>query len=96
MTIKQTKTVYISDRNQEFFLDEMQFSHLLNAHAHHRKQIQTLEGIVQGQDHPSGYCLNKLSDLKLTLSALEYEIANRREDNEPDNEKKYGRYDCGY
>jgi hypothetical protein len=41
------KPAYLSDRGDLFQVDEMEPTHLLNAIAHHRKQMQTLDHILE-------------------------------------------------
>ena len=55
MGLKLRKFVYVSDRGQEFEVDEMATSHLLNALNHHHTQLHTVANCInrrkeQGKD----------------------------------------------
>jgi len=85
--IRETKTVYVSDRNQEFFLDQMETSHLLNAIAHHRKQMETITWIIEESRHSTPwitlrmahqtFLIERESKLRYTIAQLAQELASR-------------------
>ena len=47
MGLFNRKPVYISDRGDTYTVEEMEASHLLNAINHHRKQIDTIDWILE-------------------------------------------------
>lgn len=87
MAIKRTRTVYVSDRNQEFFLEEMQFSHLLNAYAHHQKQLKVLEEMTSND-----FIAQRKSALEETLNVLKHEICTRNPQDDEVKETHRGYY----
>ena len=60
MAIFNRKPIYISDRGDQYQLEEMEPTHLMNAINHHRKQVDTID-----------WCLETLADLT-DLSNLHY------------------------
>jgi len=79
--------VYVSDRGQEFQLEDMQPTHLLNAIDHHRKQIATLDWILEqtGNDNEKNQMLHlRRISLCTTVEALVKELRTR--DPDEDNE----------
>ena len=76
---KQVQVTYTTDRGIEMELAEMESSHLLNAIAHHRNQVETIKfakGVVR-----EGTDLNNLdnrqADLEDTIEMLCAELASR-------------------
>ena len=78
MGIQKTKTLYISDRGDEFVLEEMQYSHLLNVYNHHTTQLNTLKTIIEKELPSANMAIHqRVVDMKETLKALQYEIVVR-------------------
>ena len=82
MGLKKRQFVYVSDRGQEFEIDEMQSSHLLNAINHHHTQFHTVEMIKARLDPETKLQLGanldeRLGELGNTISELMMELANR-------------------
>lgn len=74
MAIKRRMEVtYVTDRGIEMQLSDMEDAHIINAIAHHKKQIQVLE------ESPvkSTSILFRISALNDTVASLYYELADR-------------------
>lgn len=88
MGIKKRKFVYESDRGQEFEIDEMASSHLMNAINHHENQFQVVFGILKGGEYDPLHQRNleaRMQELQSTINALSQELASRH----PDNDEEY-------
>lgn len=84
MGLFNRQPVYISDRGDEFQLDEMAPSHLLNAINHHRTQINTLDWVIDqcgGPDADKNQLLHlRRISLHSTVEALVKELRTRDPD----------------
>lgn len=77
------KPIYVSDRGDEYQLDEMEPTHLLNAINHHRKQIDTIDWILEqtGTDADKNQMLHlRRISLHSTVEALIKELRKRDPD----------------
>lgn len=75
--------IYVSDRGDEFQLEDMAPSHLLNAINHHKTQIETLDWILEqtGTDAEKNQMLHlRRISLHTTVEALVKELRNRDPD----------------
>lgn len=75
--------IYVSDRGDEFQLENMEPSHLLNAINHHKTQIETLDWILEqtGTDAEKNQMLHlRRISLHTTVEALVKELRNRDPD----------------
>ena len=97
--LKRRNFVYVSDRGQEFEIEEMQSSHLMNAIHHHQKQYRVVNDILTGGNYAVGQMENlqeRMEALGETIITLEQELASRSlEDDskrEVDNGNTYHRY----
>lgn len=87
MGLRTRKFVYISDRGQEFEINEMGSSHLLNAINHHGKQVVVVkEAIEYARDPDDRFRLeqdqvrnlmDRQEGLEETIHELLTELANR-------------------
>lgn len=77
MGIKQRNFVYISDGGQEFELDDMTPSHLLNAIGHHRRQLDTVKFVLENFDFPNHALCVRAEALEQTIRALAEELYTR-------------------
>lgn len=84
MGLFNRKPVYVSDRGDEYQVDEMEPSHLLNAIHHHRKQINTIDWILEqtgGTDAEKNQMLHlRRISLHTTVEALVKELRTRDPD----------------
>lgn len=74
------KPIYISDRGEEFQLEEMEPSHLLNVIKHHRAQINTVDWAMDQLDKDKTDFTNlhyRRINLYNTIEALLQELATR-------------------
>jgi hypothetical protein len=83
MGLFNRKPVYISDRGDSFNVEDMESSHLLNAINHHRKQIGTIDWILEMGDLDSDK--NQMLHLRRislfdTIEALIKELRTRDPD----------------
>ena len=81
------KPVYISDRGDEFQVDEMESSHLLNAINHHRTQISTIDWIMESLSKDKNDFTNlhlRRINLHTTVEALVKELLTRDPDQDHD------------
>ena len=78
MGIKIRKFVYVSDRGDQYELDEMEPSHLINAIAHHQKQHDALVRVMDkyGLTTSNNLCI-RLEDLDRTVHELVSELMTR-------------------
>lgn len=86
MGIQTSKTVYKSDRGQEFELETMQSSHILNVMRLHNDQYRTLCAVIQ--DNP-GLADNanlkaRAEGLENTLEGLIGELSRRHPNDDLD------------
>ena len=80
MGLKRRQFVYVSDRNQEFEIDEMQSSHLMNAIHHHQKQWQVCENLCCSLSKESYLFANvaeRQAAIEDTINELQGELASR-------------------
>lgn len=80
--------IYVSDRGDEFQLEDMAPSHLLNAIRHHKDQINTLDWILDqtGTDAEKNQMLHlRRISLHTTVEALVKELRNRDPDLDHEN-----------
>lgn len=83
MGLFNRKPIYVSDRGDEYQLDEMEPTHLLNAINHHRKQIDTIDWILEqtGTDADKNQMLHlRRISLHSTVEALIKELRKRDPD----------------
>lgn len=83
MGLFNRKPIYVSDRGDEYQVEEMEPSHLLNAINHHRKQIDTIDWILSQSD--SDAKRNQMLHLRrislfTTVEALVKELRTRDPD----------------
>jgi len=74
------KPIYVSDRGEEFQLEEMEPSHLLNVIKHHRAQINTVDWVMDQLDKDKTDFTNlhyRRINLYNTIEALLQELATR-------------------
>lgn len=76
MGLKKRQFVYVSDRGQEFEIDEMQSSHLLNAINHHNTQWCTIEEMLNANGANTNLRERQV-ELENTIAELQTELANR-------------------
>lgn len=76
--------LYITDRGDEFQINEMEPSHLLNAINHHRTQVDTVDWILENSKESED--LNNLHRRRInlynTVEALVKELKSRDPDND--------------
>ena len=83
MGLFNRKPIYISDRGDQYTVEEMESSHLLNAINHHRTQIATIDWILDLGDPDSRK--NQMLHLRrinlfTTIEALVEELRKRDPD----------------
>lgn len=87
MGLFNRKPIYISDRGDQYTVEEMDSSHLLNAINHHRTQIATIDWILeQGQPDSDKNQMLHLRRISLftTVEALVKELRARDPDEDHD------------
>lgn len=89
--VKTTKT-YMSDRGDEFILQDMEASHLINEIKHHSDQVEGLENTLAdlGKHMSEQYIENirkRIANLKITINVLMDELASRDPDKDEDREE---------
>jgi hypothetical protein len=99
MGIRIQKVTYISDRGQEFEIDEMQSSHLMNAIHHHQKQIGVIADLLFNEvwspdDEQTKNLRERQDHLIETVNQLATELANRSL--EDDAKREEGGYTRGH
>lgn len=80
MGLFNRKPIYVSDRGEEFQLEEMEPSHLLNVIKHHRAQINTVDWAMDQLDKDKTDFTNlhyRRINLYNTIEALLQELATR-------------------
>jgi translation initiation factor 2 beta subunit (eIF-2beta)/eIF-5 len=81
------KPIYISDRGDQFTVEEMEPSHLMNAINHHRTQIDNLDWILENsnkdKDDNTNIHLRRIA-LFSTVEALVKELRTRDPDEDHD------------
>lgn len=84
MGLFNRKPIYVSDRGDEFEVEDMESSHLLNAINHHRTQIDTIDWILEqtgGTDAQKNQLLHlRRISLHNTVEALVKELRLRDPD----------------
>lgn len=93
MGIKKRNVVYVSDRGDEFELDQMEPSHLINVLKHHRAQRECLENIIEmrGLAKSHTHLGTRIKRLIETENALIDELMRRDPDEDDDEEGVYSR-----
>lgn len=76
--------LYRTDTGKVVAVDKMSVSHLMNAIAHHRKQMGVLEGILANYQGDLTYIEQRHSDLSATVDILEEELIARSPDDDPE------------
>ena len=76
---KQVQVTYTTDRGIEMELCEMESTHLLNAIAHHRNQVETIKFAKTTVSDSDGLTNldNRQGDLEDTIEMLCAELASR-------------------
>lgn len=87
----RTRSVYVSDRGQEFELSEMTASHLINAIAHHMKQVDVVDSCLSVFNND--LLRRRLNNLNDTISTLKLELSKRDPDEDEGDQPKRGYYD---
>jgi len=79
MGLFQRKPAYITDRGDEYSIEDMDPSHLLNAINHHGTQMCTLERILAADSSVDGseHIRTRLASLSDTIDVLVKELRTR-------------------
>lgn len=87
MGLLRPKAFYVTDRGDSHQIDEMEVSHLMNAINHHRKQINTIDWILEDSTksyRDFNYIHRRRMGLFNTVEALINELMVRDPDKDPD------------
>ena len=88
MSKLRKKTVYISDRGQPFYVEDMTPSHMINSITHHKQQIATLEWVIDnfriGDGQKAEFLTERIELLTETVAVLVGELATRDPEEDPE------------
>ena len=85
MGLFNRKPIYVSDRGEEFQLEDMEPGHLLNVIKHHKAQMNTIDWAMEWSNKDVVEFTNlhhRRLNLYNTLEALVKELATRDPDND--------------
>ena len=88
MGVFRSEILYRTDAGKVLAVTEMATSHLMNAIAHHQKQVVVLEDILEEYEGDTGYIKARKANLEETIVILQEELIERNPDDDPERHPK--------
>ncbi len=84
MGVFKRRQMYRTDTGRNVAVANMDVSHLINAIGHHRRQVETLKGVMQHYTGDLTFVMARVDDLNETVEILEDELIERDPGNDPE------------